>query len=367
MAIRMTDEQYSAIVSSMNREPWNGSCYFCGSAVARPKASHLSNGEGKYCSRTCAAKHKSKIRRDARMTSACRQCNAPMRTPKPSAIAAGEGKYCSNKCRVEHLKVSGVFAGQNNPRYIDGKGKERGCKKWRENNKDAVAAHNRNTKTRRESVAGSHSKSDIDALFARQNGQCAVCKACLVNNGCHVDHIIPIARGGSNYVGNIQLLCSPCNLHKHVAIPIEFRRKHGLLKTNEDKEQAALFEWAAMYSDRFPELDMLFHVGNGGYRHKTTAMRLMLIGLRPGVPDLVLPSRKGTLFIELKAGKNKATTLQKSWIDVLNAAGNRAVVCNGWVAAAREIISHLCIDLVPPDTDFEHPTLSMILASESQK
>lgn len=30
----------------------------------------------------------------------------------------------------------------------------------------------------------------------------------------HIDHVMPLRLGGSNYIENIQLLCRPCNLSK---------------------------------------------------------------------------------------------------------------------------------------------------------
>jgi hypothetical protein len=34
----------------------------------------------------------------------------------------------------------------------------------------------------------------------------------------HIDHIIPVARGGSNDFENLRLLCAWCNMHKHASL-----------------------------------------------------------------------------------------------------------------------------------------------------
>lgn len=271
----------------------------------------------------------------------CLNCAAPMKEPKPSHI--GEGKYCSVLCKAEFAKKTGLFAGPRNGRYIDGLGTVRANRQWRTRHPDKVAHNNRATKAARKGARGSHTRADIDALWIRQDGKCAACSACMENNGCHVDHIIPIARGGTHFIGNIQLLCAQCNLRKRVALPIAFRVRH-LLRTNEDREQASLFEWADGHASTVRELGLLIHFANGGYRHKAVAAKLALLGVKRGVPDLLLPvprSGKSALFIELKAGKNKATPEQAAWIDVLNRAGNLALVCNGWIEAARAIATYL--------------------------
>lgn len=54
-------------------------------------------------------------------------------------------------------------------------------------------------------------------LRARERGKCAKCGADLVmelENETHIDHVIPIARGGCNDIVNLQILCKPCNLKK---------------------------------------------------------------------------------------------------------------------------------------------------------
>lgn len=55
------------------------------------------------------------------------------------------------------------------------------------------------------------------AVQARDRGQCAQCGTNLnleLIEEEHIDHIIPLAVGGTNDLSNLQLLCAPCNLAK---------------------------------------------------------------------------------------------------------------------------------------------------------
>lgn len=59
---------------------------------------------------------------------------------------------------------------------------------------------------------GTHTKEEIYELFRMQNGLCAHCSSELAKY--HGDHIIPLSKGGSNWIENIQLLCPACNIRK---------------------------------------------------------------------------------------------------------------------------------------------------------
>jgi hypothetical protein len=112
----------------------------------------------------------------------------------------------------------------------------------------------------------------------------------------------------------------------------------------EHEEQKALMDWAALMSGKWPELDRLFAIPNGGHRNKIVAARMKEEGVKAGVPDLELPvARCGWhgLFIEMKAGRNKPTGDQKEWLEALTDQGYLAVVCWGWVEAAALIESYL--------------------------
>lgn len=112
----------------------------------------------------------------------------------------------------------------------------------------------------------------------------------------------------------------------------------------ESAEQQALFRWAALSERAHPELELMYHIPNEGVRTAANGARLKAEGMRAGVPDICLPVARGSynsLYIELKARKNKPTEAQEKWIAALNAAGNLAVVCWGWEAAKKTIETYL--------------------------
>ena len=102
---------------------------------------------------------------------------------------------------------------------------------------------------------------------------------------------------------------------------------------SEEQEQKAVFSWAEWMSNRIPELQLLFHIPNGGLRSKTEAKRMKSAGVKPGVPDLFLPvARAGYhgLFIELKRKKGgRLSEEQKQWIADLEGQGYMAVSAYG--------------------------------------
>lgn len=108
--------------------------------------------------------------------------------------------------------------------------------------------------------------------------------------------------------------------------------------------QTALFELASLMENRYPELELMFHVPNEGKRSVYTGAELKRAGLKSGVPDVMLPvARKGYhgLAMELKAGKNKPTERQKKWLMGLAKEGWLCYVCWGYEAAVTVLSDYL--------------------------
>jgi hypothetical protein len=103
---------------------------------------------------------------------------------------------------------------------------------WQERNREKVRLYVRAAKAQRRArqkeAEGRFTKGDIDRLKKLQRGLCAYCKIALKKK-YHIDHITPLAGGGSNWPSNLQLCCPTCNHQKHAMDPIEFAQSIGRL------------------------------------------------------------------------------------------------------------------------------------------
>lgn len=100
---------------------------------------------------------------------------------------------------------------------------------WHTNNREQSRANVRNRYARKKRAAGSHTAEDIRNILEAQGHRCPYCRANLRRVQRHVDHIVPLARGGSNDCSNLQVTCKPCNLSKSDRDPIEFAQQMGRL------------------------------------------------------------------------------------------------------------------------------------------
>lgn len=113
----------------------------------------------------------------------------------------------------------------------------------------------------------------------------------------------------------------------------------------EGQEQAALLREVEL---RYPEaFKLIYHVPNGGHRHKLVAIKLKGQGVKAGVPDLVLPMARGGyfgLYIEFKAMPPfdaAVSASQDAYIQALTDQGYLAVVCRGHIDALECLRAYL--------------------------
>ena len=61
-------------------------------------------------------------------------------------------------------------------------------------------------------------------IYQRDNYQCQGCGQTQTETTLNIDHIIPLAKGGSNDMSNLQTLCQTCNQNKKHHLDPRFKR-----------------------------------------------------------------------------------------------------------------------------------------------
>lgn len=81
--------------------------------------------------------------------------------------------------------------------------------------KESVIRHKRRARMRQ--AEGSYTDGDVRRIYDEQEGRCAYCGISIywhIPYDIHIDHIQPLARGGTNYPDNLACACASCNLEK---------------------------------------------------------------------------------------------------------------------------------------------------------
>jgi 5-methylcytosine-specific restriction endonuclease McrA len=103
-------------------------------------------------------------------------------------------------------------------------------RRWAKENHQKRALYEQIRRARKRANGGSFTIRELNDLFAQQEGFCAYCGELLYqsfDSEFHVEHKIPVSKGGSSDIENIALACSKCNLAKGNLTDEEFTLKLG--------------------------------------------------------------------------------------------------------------------------------------------
>ena len=95
-------------------------------------------------------------------------------------------------------------------------------KVWNQNNKDKILEKEH----RRRALVNNCTTYKITKKDLRRIKR-GPCMACGSTESIQMDHIIPLSRGGSHGIGNLQPLCKPCNISKNARFMTEWRKSVG--------------------------------------------------------------------------------------------------------------------------------------------
>lgn len=129
-------------------------------------------------------------------------------TRKKMSLSA-KGVIGAEKRWEGHKKVSGQYK-----YYYDKQVRNERQRKWRLVNKEKFLFYKKQREIKKR-TNGFHSLEDWENLKFTYGNMCLCCKQTEPKIRLTEDHIVPISRGGSNNIENIQPLCVSCNSRKY--------------------------------------------------------------------------------------------------------------------------------------------------------
>lgn len=91
---------------------------------------------------------------------------------------------------------------------------------WAKKNKEYVYFMNRQRRNASKNAPGKHTLKEWKELKKTYNYTCPSCLKIEPEITLEEDHIVPISKGGTNYIQNIQPLCGNCNRKKYTTTKI---------------------------------------------------------------------------------------------------------------------------------------------------
>ena len=224
----------------------------------------------KTCSKCGVEKPLEEFHKDARQKYGvrpdCKSCAASM---KQQFYSINSDKYI--QYQKEHKKENKIYVKKYNKTAKGIAHNKAGCHKRRE-----YVRKN----------GGKFTGKQIIDMYEYQQHLCNHCCGSLDELGYHIDHIVPLSLGGTNWIDNIQLLCPKCNLMK--GDKFMFKDFLKLLGTARFELKEDLLVHGRVYDDVRTRNNMLVFYMEGDNEVYALIKGQLLTGMKSSREDLLL-------------------------------------------------------------------------------
>lgn len=116
--------------------------------------------------------------------------------------------------RLRREKYRDIINAKKREYYNSEAGREK-HKIWQNENQAKLAASKKNTKHKRREIIKTSTLSglDLNIWIDQQDKICSYCNS-ICYNSFHVDHIVPLSKGGKHELSNLTISCPSCNTSK---------------------------------------------------------------------------------------------------------------------------------------------------------
>jgi len=166
--------------------------------------------------------YKAKSKKDG-LQSKCKDCEKSYNLNIRDKIKTSATTKNWKLSNPDKVKADNKAWGLANPDKVKAK-----YKKYQQATLDKGAAKTHKRRALKLNSGGTYAVKDIRLLIETQQSKCVYCKVELILEGkgkYHIDHIMPLFLGGTNYPINLQALCPSCNMRKGKQHPDDYEKK----------------------------------------------------------------------------------------------------------------------------------------------